>query len=527
MDFTPTHTLGTSLCFDDVLLEPLLSSTTTRATISLNVNIATNGRSLILKTPLISSPMDTVTEKDMAIKMALNGGIGIIHRYMTIEDQVAQVKQVKRFLQYVISHPYTLPETASYTELLNTHEKYGVSSFCVVDSLLNNNLVGIITKRDIEYMKECVKQNPQIEHSTIHPYITKKLITLNIPSSNTLTHSLTHTNIESLLKQAKTLMLEHKVEKIPLVYPPNDASQQTQSLGRLAGLITLKNIKHYENNKSKACVDKNGALCVGAAIGIVDDWQQRLAALVAENVDLICIDVANGFNTNVISTIAKIRTQYPSLVIMGGNVCNWQGYAAMCQADIDCVRVGVGNGSICTTRLETGIGKGQFTAVNECYDFLINGSAPYKATIICDGGSLGKTGNKVKALASGAIAVMLGRTLASTEESPGEIIFRNGKRFKYVRGMASTMANLSKQEKTTNKRLNTKFTAEGVDGEQELTGSVVDVIEQINGGLKSGLSYLGCDNILQLHEKRTKNEVRFNVVTSIGMSETGIRVKTY
>jgi IMP dehydrogenase len=480
----------------------------------------------------------------MAIKMALNGGIGIIHRYMSIDEQVSQIKQVKRFLQYVIAYPYIVTASITYAELIKAHEQYGVSSFCVVDSQLSNNLIGIITHRDIEYMREYITQNPTQEHTaTIFQFTTtESLVTIKITSPSEISHS--NSAIDILLKTAKSLMLAHKIEKIPLVYTG------TVAHGQLAGLITLKNIRHYENNKSKACIDSNGALCVGAAIGIVDDWQIRLSALVAEGVDLICIDVANGFNTNVIATIGSIRAQYPQLVLMAGNVCNWQGYEAMCKVDIDCIRVGVGNGSICTTRLETGIGKGQFSAVSECFDFISRGQGQgqtpqFKAHIICDGGSLGKTGNKVKALACGAIAVMLGRTLASAEESPGQIIFRNGKRFKYVRGMASTMANLSKQEKVVSKhisqdasvngtpeplekhKLNTKFTAEGVDGEQELTGSVEDVIEQINGGLKSGLSYLGCETIQQLHKKRQNGEVKFNMVTSIGMSETGIRVKTY
>lgn len=552
MEYIPINNLnnlnsfGASHCFDDVLLEPLLSNITTRSSISLAANIATNGRSLILKTPLISSPMDTVTEKDMAIKMALNGGIGIIHRYMSIDDQVSQVKQVKRFLQYVITHPYTVTSTTTYDELITTHDKYEVSSFCVVDSQISNNLIGIITKRDIEYMRHYIGDSvgdsvgdsttaqdiiTTPEHHatphTINQFITSKsLITINITSPSDISH--TNSNLDTLLKTAKSLMLEHKIEKIPLIYTENPSGLPS-GLGKLAGLITLKNIRHYENNKSKACIDGNGALCVGAAIGIIDDWELRLSSLVNEGVDLICIDVANGFNTNVIETIRKIRSKYPKLVLMAGNVCNWQGYAAMCTVDIDCMRIGVGNGSICTTRLETGIGKGQFSAVSECFDFCMKGTAPFKAHLICDGGSLGKTGNKVKALACGAIAVMLGRTLASTEESPGQTIFRNGKRFKYVRGMASTMANLSKQEKTigNHKKLNTKFTAEGVDGEQELTGSVEDVIEQINGGIKSGLSYLGCETIQQLHGKRQNGEIRFNLVTTIGMSETGIRVKTY
>ena len=539
--------IGQSLCFDDVLMEPLLSNISTRSSINLETNIATNGRSLIIKTPLISSPMDTVTETDMAIKMALNGGLGIIHRFMDIDEQVTQITKVKRFLQYIIQEPYKITPTTTLIEIEDLRNTYNVSSFCVVDNMITNKLLGIITKRDIEYMKQKQYDIQNTIQNTIqttiqttnycdgmnginyndmiiennnylilqaYNFMTKKnLITLDI--------SMTIHSLEITLNIAKELMLERKIEKIPLI-----------NNGILVGLITLNNIKHYENNKTKACIDTNGALCVGAAIGIVDDYMERLDKLINVGVDLICIDVANGFNENVFKSIILIREKYKEIVLMVGNVCNWQGYQALCNYDVDCIRIGVGNGSICTTRLETGIGKGQFSAVSECFRYKVeNNTLPH---IICDGGSLGKTGNKVKALACGSSAIMLGRTLASTEESPGTIIYRNGKRFKYIRGMASTMANLSKQEKTENKsntttttKLKTKFTAEGVDGEQELTGSVVDVIEQINGGLKSGLSYLGCENIIQLHNKSCQGHIKFNLVTSIGMSETGIRVKTY
>ena len=515
--------IGQSLCFDDVLMEPLLSNISTRSSINLETNIATNGRSLIIKTPLISSPMDTVTETDMAIKMAINGGLGIIHRYMNIDEQVSQITKVKRFLQYIIQEPYKILPTTTLIEIEELRLIYNVSSFCVVDNMNNNKLLGIITKRDIEYMtqKQTDLQNTNyydgitnIDNSIVlqvYDFMTKNMITIDV--------SMTVHSLEITLSIAKELMLERKIEKIPIV-----------NNGVLIGLVTLNNIKHYENNKSKACIDINGSLCVGAAIGIVDDYMERLDKLINVGVDLICIDVANGFNENVFNAIKLIRDKYKMIVLMVGNVCNWQGYQALANYDVDCIRIGVGNGSICTTRLETGIGKGQFSAVSECFRYKVQYNAlPH---IICDGGSLGKTGNKVKALACGSSAIMLGRTLASTEESPGTIIYRNGKRFKYIRGMASTMANLSKQEKTENKKtnkskLNTKFTAEGVDGEQELSGSVIDVIEQINGGLKSGLSYLGCENINQLHNKSYQGEIKFNLVTSIGMSETGIRVKTY
>ena len=559
--------LGQSFCFDDVLMEPLLSDIVTRSSINLETNIGTNGRQLILKTPLISSPMDTVTETDMAIKMAENGGLGIIHRYMDIDTQVSQVMKVKRFLQYIITEPYKIYPETTLLEIEELRELYNVSSFCVID--VNNNLLGIITRRDIEYMKQkyydiqsteiqtqeknkklknhqeqqsVEKQNQSII-LTVKEFMSVNLITLDM--------SITQHSLETTLSISKELMLENKIEKIPIV---NNSV--------LVGLITLNNIKHYENNKGNACIDTNGALCVGAAIGIIGDYLERLDKLINVGVDLICIDVANGFNKNVFEAITQIRSKYQHIVLMVGNVCNWQGYEALSKYDVDCIRVGVGNGSICTTRLETGIGKGQFSAVSECFKYKIehntipntipntmsNTIPNTMPNIICDGGSLGKTGNKMKALACGSSAIMLGRTLASTEESPGTIIYRNGKRFKYIRGMASTMANLSKQEKTdlntpsintnntnnsnsnintNNKKLKTKFTAEGVDGEQELSGSVVDVIEQINGGLKSGLSYLGCRNINEVHKKSAQDKIKFNIVTSIGMSETGIRVKTY
>ena len=526
--------LGQSFCFDDVLMEPLLSNISSRGSILLETNIGINGRSLMLKTPLISSPMDTVTETEMAIKMALNGGLGIIHRYMSIEDQVAQVTKVKRYLQYIITEPYKLLPTATFDEIERLRELYNVSSFCVVDT--NNTLLGIITRRDLEYMKYYERVGSSCDGSScggnnnlnVAYFMNTNIIKIDITSSmnSYIQQNPVENTYESILKISKQLMLQHKIEKIPIVKGST-----------LIGLVTLKNIRHYENNKSKACVDANGALCVGASVGIVGDYLLRLEQLVGSGVDLICIDVANGFNENVFNVIKIIRDKYPTMILMVGNVCNWQGYAALAKFDVDCIRIGVGNGSICTTRLETGIGKGQFSAVAECFRYKIaNNALPH---IICDGGSLGKNGNKVKALACGSSAVMLGRTLSSTEESPGSIIYRNGKRFKYIRGMASTMASLSKEEKTggcggsgggscsSNNNKRKSMHSEGVDGEQELSGSVVDVLEQINGGLKSGMSYLGCENIKQLHNKNAKGEIKFNLVTSIGMTETGIRVKTY
>ena len=522
--------LGTSYCFDDVLMEPLYSDIQSRSQVSLETNIATNNRTLILKNPLISSPMDTVSETQMAIKMALAGGLGIIHRFMPIEEQVSQVVKVKRFLQYIITEPYTISPDATLQDVEILINRYGVSTFCVVSS--TQEFLGILTRRDIEAMR-FININEKA-NSTTHNHSKFKVVDYMTRYEST-THSqdydiqfeaiyTTPAELEShsneILIQAKEQMINHRYEKIPIL---------EKGSHRLLGLITLKNIKHWENNKSKACIDARGALCVGAAVGITGDSNERLDALIAAQVDLICVDVANGYNEYTAQAIRSIRSKYPLIVIMAGNVCNYAGFEFLADPslDVDCIRVGIGNGSICTTRLETGIGKGQFSDVLECFQSKVN-NPMLNAHIICDGGSLGKTGNKVKALAAGAVAVMLGRTLASTEESPGQIIYRNGKRFKYIRGMASTMASLSSQEKSKKFKADlSSMTSEGVDGEQELTGSVLDLIEQIKGGLRSGLSYLGAYTIKQLHEKAQKQEIKFNLVSSIGMTETGIRVKTY
>jgi IMP dehydrogenase len=535
-----------SYCFDDILMKPLNSNISTRNDISLKVNIATNGRELILKCPLISSPMDTVTETEMAIKMSLMGGLGIIHRFNTIADQVEQVRKVKRFLQYVIQNPYTLKPTDTYDTLLQNRDELGISSFCIVND--NNRLCDIITNRDLKFGSHLIKKalntntnsntntntntnSKNITIGEIQTIIRKQISgvctdtdieertikTVVIDTIFEFEQCITNIdNMRGVIEKARDVMIKYKIEKVPIVLPDNE----------LLGLITWKNVTHFYTNEKSACLDKHGRLCVGAAIGIVGDYLDRLDALVVSGVDLICVDVANGFNTNVIEVVCQIRAKYPELVIMAGNVCEAAGFVALARTGVDCIRVGIGNGSICTTRGETGIGFGQFSAVNECFDACITNSLDVK--IICDGGSLGKTGNKVKALASGASAIMLGRTLAATEESPGQVIIRNGRRFKYIRGMASTMANLSKQEAEGKRRkLNTKFTAEGVDGEQEMSGSVGDLIEQINGGLRSGLSYLGSYNISDLHQKRRTNMIKFCISTAICLSESGIRVKTY
>ena len=557
---------GESYCFDDILMEPLLSNVKSRRDINLEVDLGNNGRHLYLKNPLISSPMDTVTEDQMAIKMSLKGGLGIIHRFMTIEEQVSQVKKVKRYLQYIIKNPYLIDESESLLDLKSKIESTGVSTYCVVsglnttedifnESTANNisnmsfritrsisnslsneshkqynnqyKLLGIITKRDISFFNEFQPQNLNVKvKDLMTPLKNIHSITYNGNKFKSLFKNGNYKsrNFKKMIENAKNLMMRHKIEKIPIL----DENQY------ILGLITWKNINHYENNQNSASLDEYGRLLVGAAIGIREDiqdnYKERLNKLMEEDVDLINVDVASGFNYHVIGVIQWIRKTYPNLVIMAGSVCESNGFIALGKAGADCIRVGIGNGSICSTRLETGVGKGQFSAITECFDaafyFGKNNLYHDMPKIICDGGSLGKTGNKMKALAAGCSGIIMGKTLAATEESPGNVIFRNGRRMKYYRGMASTMANLNKQEKLNGKgNINTKFTAEGVDTEIEMKGSVVDIIDQILGGIKSGMSYLGCHTVPELFQKNIDGVIKSNLVTPIGMSESGIRVK--
>jgi len=279
---------------------------------------------------------------------------------------------------------------------------------------------------------------------------------------------------------------------------------------------------------SKSSLDTHGRLRVGAAVGIKPGYLDQTQKLVAAGVDLICVDVANGHNTHTLDAVRAIRAKFPELVIMSGNVCTGPGALALAAAGSDCIRIGIGNGSICSTRLETGVGFGQWSSVRECFLALETNPEFRQVKLICDGGSLGKSGNKFKALAAGASAVMLGRTLASCDESPGQVITRNGKRMKYFRGMASTMANISNQERATKRaKPNTNFTAEGVDGVVELKGSVADLLGQINGALRSGMSYLGTRTMDELHHLARDGQIQWAQQTAIGMSETGIRVSTF
>lgn len=521
-----------SYCFDDILIDPCVSDIDSRKTINLSVDIARYPRSLILRTPLISSCMSTVTESKMAIDMALQGGLGIIHRYMPIEKQIKEVERVKRHLQYIIEEPYCISThkadektpgimqtsigLAGPTGLttMNDYEenekKYNIGSF-LVTHYMTGQIVGIITKKDYELWKSVslIRKCPNTILDNMSEITTAYM---------NYEHECSGKSMDDILKLAMELIVYHKVEKIPII---DDTCM-------IRGLITHKNIKHYLANRMTASLDGQGRLLVGAAIGIKHkDELDKLKQLVDCGIDLVCVDVANGFNTHVRDFIIQIRSLYPQLIIMAGNICSADGFKFLDDIDVDCIRVGIGSGSICTTRAETGVGKLQWSAVNECFQYLKQLDFSHHAKIISDGGSLGKTGNKAKALVTGSSAVMLGHTLAGTNSSPGSIIIRNGKKCKYFRGMASTMAYLENQEAKGSTDIDTKFNPEGVDGFVEIKGNVSDIIEQINGGIRSCLSYVGCHSIDDLHDKRKVDGIKFTLVTSIGMAETNTRISKF
>lgn len=528
-----------SNCFDDVLLRPKYSTIGSRSVINLDSEIGTAHRSLKLNIPLISSPMDTVTDEKMAIKLALAGGLGIIHRYMTQEDQVAQVANVKRYVNYIFKAPHIIADYATVQDARIMQELYGVKTLCVIDSEQKNNTsksqntyIGIITARDL-----AGKDADTPIREIMTPYHLLHKLFVDSSEICELERGPKNPTFSYVMACARDIMTRFAVEKVPVFHSINNCETQV-----LYGLVTLRSVQHYFDNQSTSCLDAKGRLCVGAAVGIRPGYLEHVAALVEAGVDLVCVDVANGHNTHTIDAVSQIRSLYPDLIIMAGNVCTLDGYKRLATAGADCIRIGIGNGSICTTRLETGNGFGQWSALKECADY-IHAKQQLDALavqtlpkLICDGGTLGKTGNKVKALAIGASAIMMGRTLASCEESPGQIITRNGKRMKYFRGMASTMANLSKQEALQQKqckseptskktKLDTDFTAEGVDGVVDLKGSVTDVVKQIVGGLKSGLSYQGVYSIAELHA--IYNTIEWALSTTIGQTETGIRVDTF
>ena len=462
--------IKTAYTFDDVLLVPNKSEILPNE-VSLKTKLT---KKISLNIPLMSASMDTVTESKMAIAMAREGGIGIIHKNMTIEEQAIEVDRVKRQENGVITDPIFLNEDNTVRQALELMAKYRISGVPVTRG---TKLVGIITNRDIVFETNYDKTLDEV--MTKSPLITAKEGTT--------------------LEEALEILKKYKIEKLPLVDDENN----------LKGLITIKDIekaKAYPN----AAKDSKGRLLCGASVGITNDMMERVEALVKANVDVITLDTAHGHSKGVIEGVRKIKSVYPELQIIAGNIATAEAVRDLVEAGADCVKVGIGPGSICTTRIVAGVGVPQLTAVMDC----VEEGRKYGVPVIADGG-LKYSGDIVKALAAGAQVCMMGSMLAGCEESPGETEIYQGRTYKVYRGMGS----LAAMEKGSSDRYfqngTKKFVPEGVEGRVAYKGPVSDTIFQLLGGIKSGMGYLGAPTLDNLYEN-----AKFVVQTASGIRES-------
>ncbi|MCI8344108.1 MAG: IMP dehydrogenase [Clostridia bacterium] len=458
------------LTFDDVLLIPQASDVLP-ADVDLKTSLTPD---IKLNIPIVSAAMDTVTENRLAIAMAREGGMGIIHKNMTIEEQAAQVDKVKRSEHGVITDPFFLEPQNLVKDAVALMERYRISGVPVTK---NGKLVGILTNRDLRF--ETNYEQP------IENVMTKDhLVTAPVGTS---------------LADAQKILGKHRIEKLPIV----------DEKGYLKGLITIKDIEksiQYPNSAR----DKNGRLLVGAAVGTAANTMERIAALVAAKVDVIAIDTAHGHSKGVLEKVAEIKNKYPNVPLIAGNVATAAATRALIEAGADVVKVGIGPGSICTTRVVAGIGVPQLTAVMDCAEE----ADKLGKRIIADGG-IKYSGDIVKALAAGGSAVMIGSMLAGTLESPGEVELYQGRSFKVYRGMGSLSAMAAGSKDRYFQEDAQKFVPEGVEGRVPYRGSVSDIIFQMKGGLRSGMGYCGKHNIEELR----KNS-EFVRITNAGLLES-------
>ncbi|MDC1013698.1 IMP dehydrogenase [Gammaproteobacteria bacterium] len=465
-----------ALTFDDVLLLPRYSDFLP-AEAQLETKVSKN---ISLKIPLVSAAMDTVTEAAMAIALAENGGIGILHKNNSIEDQTAEVKAVKKYESGVVRDPTTIQSTKTIKELMQLTSELSISGMPVVD---NGKLMGIVTRRDFRYA-----DNLSESVSTIMtPY--EKLITVKEGFEQ---------------EEIKRLMYNNRIEKILVIDDKNC----------LTGLVTMKDIDKSAEHPN-ATKDFKGQLQVGAALGTGADTFDRANALSAAGVDLFVIDSAHGHSQNVIETIKLIKKEFPGIDVMGGNVATPEGAQALIEAGVDSVKVGMGPGSICTTRIIAGIGVPQITAILSIKEKLSNSNVP----LIADGG-IRFSGDISKALAAGADAVMLGGIFAGTEEAPGELELYQGRSFKTYRGMGSIGAMSERNDKNRYSQDDIsieKMVPEGVEGRVPFKGWVVNVIDQLIGGIRQSMGYVGCKSIKEMHQ-----ETQFVEITNAGITESHV-----
>lgn len=463
-------TITEALTFDDVLLQPGASSVLPK-----DVDVSTQlTKTIRLNVPVMSAPMDTVTEARMAIAMARGGGVGIIHKSLSADDQAGQVRLVKRSEHGMIADPVTCRPSDTLRDVDALMAKYRISGVPVVD--VEHRLVGIITNRDMRFEENLSRP--------VHEVMTRDRLITAAPGTT--------------LEVAKRILAKFKIEKVPLV----------DQEGKLSGLITLKDIEKIAQYPYSA-KDASGRLLVGAAVGVTPELDERVEKLVQEEIDVIVVDSAHGHAQAVLDAVARIKHRWPQLQVIGGNVATSGGARALCEAGADAVKVGVGPGSICTTRVVAGVGVPQLTAVYEAS----RAAAVYGVPVIADGG-IRYSGDMVKALAAGAQVVMLGSLLAGTDESPGELEVYQGRTFKSYRGMGSLGAMRDGSPDRYFQEKSAKLVPEGIEGRVAYRGSLADTLYQLIGGLRSGMGYTGSRNLEDLRTITT-----FRRVTTSGVIE--------
>ncbi len=473
MSFIADKIRTEGLTFDDVLLVPSYSEVLPHA-----VSLATRfSRNITLNIPFITAAMDTVTESKMAIAIAREGGIGVIHKNMSIAEQAKQVEIVKRSENGMISNPVTILQDATVKDALSLMSEYKIGGIPVVDA--QGYFVGIVTNRDLRFERNMNRKIDEV-----------------MTSENLITTSHT-TNLD----EAAEILQQHKIEKLPVVAPD----------GKLVGLITYKDITKAKD-KPMACKDENGRLRVAAGVGVTSDTFDRIEAVVKAGVDAIVIDTAHGHSRGVIEMLKKVKTAYPTLEIVVGNIATGEAAKALVEAGADGVKVGIGPGSICTTRVIAGVGVPQLTAIYDVAKALKDTDVP----LIADGG-IRYSGDIVKALAAGGCSVMIGSLVAGVEESPGETILFNGRKFKSYRGMGSleAMENGSKDRYFQAGESDVKkLVPEGIAARVPYKGQLFEVIYQMAGGLRAGMGYCGAENIEKLHD------AQFVRITNAGVAES-------
>jgi len=467
------------LTFDDVLLVPGYSDILPK-----DVNLSTRlTRNIKLNIPLVSSAMDTVTEAKLAIAIAQEGGLGIIHKNMTIEQQAEEVRKVKRFESGIVDKPITVQPTTSIAKMLELVHVHGISGLPVIES--SGELVGIVTRRDWRFETDLSLPVSKI--------MTTKERLVTVPEG---------TDSETAIQ----LFRQHRLEKILVV----------DKLFKLKGLFTVKSIQKAKD-KPLACKESSGQLCVGAAVGTSSDTQERIQALVESGVNVVVVDTAHGHSKGVLDRIRWVKKNFPDLEVIGGNIATADGALALAEAGVDAVKVGIGPGSICTTRIVAGVGVPQLSAIMHVAEALAKKDIP----LIADGG-IRYSGDIAKALAAGASSVMIGSILAGTDESPGELILYQGRSYKSYRGMGSLGAmgqttGSSDRYFQSHENDTEKLVPEGIEGRVPYKGSMVQVVHQLMGGVRSSMGYTGSENIDYL-----RSETKFVRITNAGMQESHV-----